>query len=194
MAAISFSSFSERFRVTVREAKTCSEPFTAMIWMEFSPTLRSKDVENEPALSGVTSCPFTSTFEFAGVTSPFTSMESLVTVGDPEGELIASSGLGVVSFPPPLPLFFSPLFAASFASSFPPPLPANAARPARQPPTKVKKTNTPRMVSHPRSAWHLPPPSGGGACAAAASSPPTSPACGGGGTGTSASGVGTVAA
>src|SRR5829696_1339249 len=62
--------------------------------------LRCKGVLKEPSSSGVTPSPFTVTFEVAGVTSPFTSIESLVIVGEPEGDLTTSSGLEAVSFPP----------------------------------------------------------------------------------------------
>jgi hypothetical protein len=127
---------------------------------------------------GLPPSPFTVTFEVTGVTLPFTSIESLVTVGDPEGELTTSSDLGAVSFPPPLSLFFCP--------AFPPPFPAIAARPA--PTTKTTK-NTPK---HPRAS--RPVVQGPRGCASACSRGcvPAS-CCGGGGTGTSASGVDTAA-
>src|SRR5215218_3617184 len=142
--------------------------------------LRCKGVLKEPSSPGVTPCPFTVTFEVAGVTSPATSIESLVTVGDPEGELTTSSGLGAVSFPPPPFLFFS----ASFPT---PPFPANA---ARQAPTTKTTKNTPK---HPRA--NRPVVQGPRGCASACSRGCASPSCcGGGGTGTSASGVGTLAA
>ena len=132
----------------------------------------------EPSSPGVTPSPLTVSFEFAGVTFPFNSIESLVTVGDPDGELTTSSGLGAVSFPSPLFLFF--------CASFPPPLPPNAARPA---PTTNTTKNTPK---HPRAS--RPVVQGPRGCASACSRDcvPAS-CCGGGGTGTSASGVDTAA-
>src|SRR5829696_10178006 len=140
--------------------------------------LRCRGVLKEPSSAGVTPSLFTVTFEVAGVTSPFTSIESLVTVGDPEGELTTSSGLGAVSFPPPLFLYF--------CASFPPPFPAKAA--TKAPTTKTTK-NAPK---HPRAYCLVVQGSRGCASACSRGCAPAS-CCGGGGTGTSASGVGTCA-
>src|SRR5829696_7101416 len=157
--------------VTVREASACSEPFTALIWMWFFSDVEVKWSTKGAVVGGGNPLSVHCDFRGRWRNLAFHLNRVLGYRGEPEGELTTSSGLGEVSFPPPLFLFF--------CASFPPPFPANA---DRQAPTTKTTKNAPK---HPRTS--RPVVLGPRGCASACSRGcvPVS-CCGGGGTGTSA--------